>query len=165
MAKYRFVAVSGEGKEVSGTVECGSEEEVSTLLKGKGMFPTSITEAGGAAGSAHPAVKRAAAPAAAKAPKQKLAKKESAGAPKPKPFSRPPKSASKAKKGGGVPSKAPGFMTKVKPKELMTVTRQLATLVDAGLPLVRGLGVLQRQEKNPFDIFVSVLTDEIIEKC
>ena len=31
---------------------------------------------------------------------------------------------------------------------LTTFTRQLATLVDAGLPLLRGLRVLERQEKN-----------------
>lgn len=37
---------------------------------------------------------------------------------------------------------------KVKPQELATFTRQLATLIDAGLPLVRGLEVLHKQEKN-----------------
>ena len=41
------------------------------------------------------------------------------------------------------------FAGKVKPKQLMTFTRQLATLVDAGLPLVRGLTVLERQERTP----------------
>ena len=38
--------------------------------------------------------------------------------------------------------------SRVKPKILTTFTRQLATLVDAGLPLLRGLRVLERQEKN-----------------
>lgn len=42
----------------------------------------------------------------------------------------------------------PGFGG-VKTKQLTTFTRQLATLVDAGLPLLRGLRVLQKQEKNP----------------
>lgn len=37
---------------------------------------------------------------------------------------------------------------KVKSKTLMIFTRQLATLVDAGLPLLRGLTVLGNQEKN-----------------
>jgi len=36
----------------------------------------------------------------------------------------------------------------VKSKVLTTFTRQLATLVDAGLPLLRGLRVLEKQEKN-----------------
>jgi len=38
---------------------------------------------------------------------------------------------------------------KAKPKDLMVLTRQLATLVDAGLPLLRGLRVLLRQTKSP----------------
>jgi type IV pilus assembly protein PilC len=43
----------------------------------------------------------------------------------------------------------PGLGGKVKSKVLTTFTRQLATLVDAGLPLLRGLRVLNKQEKNP----------------
>ncbi len=55
------------------------------------------------------------------------------------------------KKGGGVniQIKIPGLSGKVKSKVLCTFTRQLATLVDAGLPLLRGLRVLEKQEKNP----------------
>jgi len=45
--------------------------------------------------------------------------------------------------------KLPVFFSKVKTKELMVFTRQLATLVDAGLPLVRSMQVLEKQEKNP----------------
>ncbi len=37
----------------------------------------------------------------------------------------------------------------VKPKVLMVFTRQLATLIDAGLPLLRGLNVLSKQERDP----------------
>ena len=37
---------------------------------------------------------------------------------------------------------------KVKPKLLMIFTRQLATLIDAGLPLLRGLNVLAKQERD-----------------
>jgi type IV pilus assembly protein PilC len=36
----------------------------------------------------------------------------------------------------------------VKPKALMIFTRQLATLIDAGLPLLRGLNVLAKQERD-----------------
>lgn len=50
-------------------------------------------------------------------------------------------SASKSSKG-----KAGG---KVKPKVLMIFTRQLATLIDSGLPLLRSLTVLAKQEPNP----------------
>lgn len=55
--------------------------------------------------------------------------------------------AAKGKK-KGIQIKIPGFGGKVKPKVLTTFTRQLATLVDAGLPLLRGLRVLERQERN-----------------
>jgi type IV pilus assembly protein PilC len=48
----------------------------------------------------------------------------------------------------GINIKIPGIGGKVKPKVLTTFTRQLATLVDAGLPLLRGLRVLERQERN-----------------
>jgi type IV pilus assembly protein PilC len=37
---------------------------------------------------------------------------------------------------------------KVKPKILMIFTRQLATLIDAGLPLLRSLNVLAKQERD-----------------
>ena len=42
-----------------------------------------------------------------------------------------------------------GANAKVKSKTLMIFTRQLATLIDAGLPLLRGLTVLSRQEPTP----------------
>lgn len=38
---------------------------------------------------------------------------------------------------------------RIKPKQLMIFTRQLATLIDSGLPLLRGLTVLAKQEPNP----------------
>jgi type IV pilus assembly protein PilC len=42
----------------------------------------------------------------------------------------------------------PTFLSVVRPKQLMILTRQMATLIHAGLPLLRGLHVLERQEKN-----------------
>ena len=45
--------------------------------------------------------------------------------------------------------KIPGFGGSVGTKTLCNFTRQLATLVDAGLPLLRGLIVLQKGEKDP----------------
>jgi len=62
-----------------------------------------------------------------------------------------PKGAGRApakKKKGEISIKIPGFGGKVKSKVLTTFTRQLATLVDAGLPLLRGLRVLEKQERN-----------------
>ena len=59
-----------------------------------------------------------------------------------------------AKKSGGksgmqMEIKLPKFLQgRVKAKQLTAFTRQMSTLVNAGLPLMRALRVLQRQEKN-----------------
>ncbi|MGA3283003.1 MAG: type II secretion system F family protein [Verrucomicrobiota bacterium] len=54
------------------------------------------------------------------------------------------------KKGGAlsINIKIPGLGGRVNQKVLTAFTRQLATLVDAGLPLLRGLRVLEKQERN-----------------
>ena len=50
---------------------------------------------------------------------------------------------------------------KVKGKTLMVFTRQLATLIDAGLPLLRSLKTLLLQEKNP-DSFMETVQSELM---
>lgn len=62
----------------------------------------------------------------------------------------------KAKPGKSKPSASKGKAKvkrgtggKIKPKALMVFTRQLATLIDSGLPLLRSLTVLTKQEPNP----------------
>ncbi len=57
--------------------------------------------------------------------------------------------AKKKKSAKDIQIKIPGFGGSVDTKSLCTFTRQLATLVDAGLPLLRGMQVLGKQEKNP----------------
>lgn len=57
-------------------------------------------------------------------------------------------SAKKRAKKAQAGKKKTGVGGRVKGKILMIFTRQLATLVDAGLPLLRGLSVLGKQEKN-----------------
>ncbi len=60
-----------------------------------------------------------------------------------------PKAAKPKKSAANTAIKTPKFLRgKVKTKDLMVFTRQLATLVDAGLPLLRGLSVLHRQSTN-----------------
>jgi len=56
--------------------------------------------------------------------------------------------ARKSRKSGGG-AKKPFGGGRVKPKSLMIFTRQLATLIDSGLPLLRSLTVLHKQEPNP----------------
>jgi len=59
-----------------------------------------------------------------------------------------PAAGGKKKGKGNINITIPGLGGKVKAKVLTTFTRQLATLVDAGLPLLRGLRVLEKQERN-----------------
>ena len=122
MPKFNYVAMDSHGKETKGTLEVNSQNEAIGRVKEMGLFPTKIVE-----------VERV-------KPEKKGAKPAAAG-----------KAAAKGKKGGGVNIniKIPGLSGRVKSKVLTTFTRQLATLVDAGLPLLRGLRVLEKQEKNP----------------
>ena len=118
MPKYHFVALDARGQESTGTLDAASSNEVVAQLRQSGLFPTSVTEDG------------------------------KGGAPAPK----------KAAKAAKVKSQAPAASGKkgmvlfkrqtVKGKILMIFTRQLATLIDAGLPLLRGLNVLAKQEKD-----------------
>jgi len=41
------------------------------------------------------------------------------------------------------------FQPKVTTKDVVIFTRQLSTMIDAGLPLVQGLDILAKQQKNP----------------
>jgi type IV pilus assembly protein PilC len=122
MPKYNYVALDARGNETKGSIEVGSQNEAIGRVKEMGLFPTKIAEADKEDKSA------------AKKAKAKPAAKSKAG----------------GKKGGGMNLniKIPGLGGKVKPKVLTTFTRQLATLVDAGLPLLRGLRVLEKQERN-----------------
>src|SRR6059036_2482707 len=119
MPKYSYVAMDSRGKETKGTLDVANQNEAIGRLKEMGFFPTKVVEEK----SAKPDAKAKAAPGR---PGQK-----------------------KAGKGGlDIQIKIPGLSGRVKPKVLTAFTRQLATLVDAGLPLLRGLRVLEKQEKN-----------------
>jgi type IV pilus assembly protein PilC len=120
MPKYNYVALDQKGNETKGSIEVGSQNEAIGRVKDMGLFPTKITESD---------------------KEDKAAGKKGKTAAKPK---------AGGKKGGGMNLniKIPGFGSGVKPKVLTTFTRQLATLVDAGLPLLRGLRVLEKQERN-----------------
>src|SRR5947209_12644674 len=124
MPKYSYVAMDAHGKESKGTLEVASQNEAIGRVKEMGLFPTKIVELDKPSAKDKGGDKKGAAPAKAKA---------------------------KGKKGGSmqINIKIPGLGGKVKSKVLTTFTRQLATLVDAGLPLLRGLRVLEKQERNP----------------
>ena len=127
MATFQYIAKDASGNETRGQIEAGDRNSAIAAVRAQGLFPTALGE-----------VKRAAStPAAApkKAPKR--------GGPAPAPA---------AKKGGlhkEINIKLPNWMRgKIKTKVLTQFTRQLATLVNAGLPLMRGIEVLKRQMKD-----------------
>ena len=121
MPKFNYVAMDSRGKETKGTLEVGNQADAINRLKEMGFFPTKVMEA------EKPAAKKDA--------------KKGGGA--------PGTAKSGGKKGINLNIKIPGLGGGVKTKVLTTFTRQLATLVDAGLPLLRGLRVLEKQERNP----------------
>jgi type IV pilus assembly protein PilC len=119
MPKFNYVALDQRGQESVGVIEAGNTNEAVGQLRQAGYFPTSVIEEGKGAPTTKTSKK------VAKAVKQA--------------------SAPAAKKGGQIVL----FQKKtVSGKTLMIFTRQLATLIDAGLPLLRSLTVLAKQEKD-----------------
>ncbi len=120
MPTFHFTAMDAKGSEQEGTVEASNQNAAIASIREQGLFPTEVYEAGSAAEK-----KKGKKPAPRKAKK---------------------KSSSDMMK---MQIRLPSFMIRVKTKVLMSYTRQLATLINAGLPLLRGLQVIYRQEKNP----------------
>ncbi|HYY13532.1 MAG TPA: type II secretion system F family protein [Chthoniobacterales bacterium] len=120
MPRFAYVALDARGQESTGSVDAPSPNEAIGQLRRAGFFPTSVYEEGKAGGRDG----------------KKPARKARA-----KPFA--------AARGKGLRMEITLFRRKkVKSKTLMMFTRQLATLIDSGLPLLRGLNVLARQERD-----------------
>src|SRR6476659_7911121 len=119
MPQFSYVAMDSRGKENKGTLDVASQNEAIGRLKEMGYFPTKVVQVDVA--------------------KDKGAKAKA-----------PAAGGKGGKKGVSVNLniRIPGLSGRVKPKILTIFTRQLATLVDAGLPLLRGLRVLEKQERN-----------------
>ena len=118
MARFQYVAVDSGGKEHKGQIDAENQQEAGAKLKQMGLFPTSVVAPRAAGGG---------------------------------------KGAGGARKGGAGGGKAAGGLSgfgagltapKIRRKDLTTTTRQLATLLEAGLPLVRALRTLERQAKD-----------------
>src|SRR5437764_5259009 len=119
MARFQYVALDARGQEATGLIEATSENEVIGQLRQAGYFPTGVYQEGKGP-SRDGKARRARTAAAPAAPKT-------------------------ARRRGEITL----FQRrKVKTKTLMIFTRQLATLIDSGLPLLRSLNVLSKQERD-----------------
>ena len=124
MATFQYIAKDSSGAEQRGTIEAADRNSAIAAVRAQGLLPTALGE-----------VK---------------------SQPSAQPARKPGKAAAKpAKKGGGLNKeikiniKMPKFLQgKIKTKVLTQFTRQLATLVNAGLPLMRGIEVLKRQMRD-----------------
>ena len=121
MPTFQYEAMDNTGLEVKDTIDAGSEQEAQSKIREKGFFVTKITEKG-----------------RGKKTKTDNAKTKGDG-----------KTATEVKKKAPPKrKKAGGFsIGGVSGKKLCTFTRQLSTLQDAGLPILRSLRILENQCK------------------
>src|SRR6267142_5042659 len=121
MPRFHYVALDARGQESTGSVEANSANEAIGHLRQAGYFPTGVYEEGKAPAARNGKVKR-------------------------------PRSARTTAPVVATPKRKTGITLfqrkKVKSKILMIFTRQLATLIDSGLPLLRSLNVLAKQERD-----------------
>ena len=124
MATFQYIAKDSSGGQQRGTIEAGDRNSAIAALRAQGLMPTAMGEV-----------------------KKETKAKAPANAPAP----------GGGKKKGGILNaqiklniKLPKFLQrKISTKVLTQFTRMLATLVNAGLPLMRGIEVLKRQMKDP----------------
>jgi type IV pilus assembly protein PilC len=141
MPRFHYTAIAAAtGREHRGEIEAPDADQAAGMLKGQGLFATAIT-----ADTPTPA------PARAAGVKSKPAAPAAGPATKPRPRAQP---SSRSLRGSiGRSFNAQG---------LAIFTRQLATLVHAGMPILRSLEVLARQERNvPFRGVIESLADTI----
>jgi type IV pilus assembly protein PilC len=120
MPRYSYVALDARGEESTGLLEANSTNEAIGQLRQAGYFPTSVYEE----------TKSSPDGKAAKETRRRAAKMARVTKPR------------------GKTSIVLFQRKKIKPKILMIFTRQLATLIDSGLPLLRSLNVLAKQERD-----------------
>ena len=126
MATFQYIAKDSAGNETRGMIEAGDRNSAIASIRAQGLLPTALGE-----------VKAAAAPA--QAPRGKAKGKAPAAKGK----------GSGLNRNIEINIKMPKFLQgRIKTKVLTQFTRQLATLVNAGLSLMRGIEVLKRQMKN-----------------
>ncbi|NLE68058.1 MAG: type II secretion system F family protein [Lentisphaerae bacterium] len=120
MPKYKYTATDAQGEEKQGVIEAANQGSALARLKEMGVFASDISEV-----------------ATKQAPRSSQASKAKAP---------PPRKAALKK---NINLEIPFLSGRVTKKALVVVTRQIATLIDAGVPLLRSLQILHKQESNP----------------
>jgi type IV pilus assembly protein PilC len=118
MPRFTYIALDSRGLESTGRVEAESKDNAIGQLRQAGFFPTNVYEEGKGGRVEVQAIKHASKAARVEEPRGKRR------------------------------SIVLFQRKKVKSKILTIFTRQLATLIDSGLPLLRGLNVLAKQERD-----------------
>jgi len=130
MATYQYEALDSAGKPTTGSVEAETSEDAIQQIRGQGFFPTSVRQDDGDGGGKKGLLGGRGKKGGKKPARKKARKKADKG----------------EKKKKGIEIKLPAI-GKVKVKILTQFTRQLSTLQDAGLPLLRSLQILEQQQK------------------
>lgn len=134
MPTFQYEAMDNTGLEVKDTIEAASEQEAQSRIREKGFFVTKIAEKG-----------------RGKKTKTEGGKTKGDG----KTQAEVKKKPAKKKKGGFSIGGVSG-------KKLCTFTRQLSTLQDAGLPILRSLRILEGQCKpGPLKSSLSGVIEDI----
>ncbi|MCX8082402.1 MAG: type II secretion system F family protein [bacterium] len=136
MPQFQYSGMEPGGQPVTGTIEASQVQEAVAKLKGMGYFITSISPVKGSVATGKKDTGR-----------QTTTAK--------------PSSAKKSAKGKGASAGISLGPQKIKPKELMIITRQLATLIGSGLPLLRALRVLREQRKGAPNAILSKVAEDI----
>lgn len=142
MPKFTYSAIdSSTGKDKKGMIEAVSQEQAAIDLKAQGLLPTQIMAEGNASGL--------------RVGTKKAAPTRSGGGDSTStPFHQAPR---KKKGAGGIT-----FGRIINNQGLAVFTRQLSTLVNAGMPILRSLETLGRQEKNlPFKAVIDSVAESI----
>ena len=124
MPRFTYTAIDARGAENCGLLDAPDAKQATVILRRQGLFPTNVAQT---------------------TTEMKL--ERSLRGPS-DPAGRPGSTDEAPGRGLKMELRLP-FVRMVKPKELSVFTRQLSTLLRAGMPLLRGLEVLARQERNP----------------
>ena len=142
MPRFAYTALDSRGAKKTGLLDAPDAKQVAAILRDQGLFPTDV-------GLTQSNKETKKTPSVASSPFASFAfsREESAPVWSSFVFNLP-------------------FGRIVKPKELAVFTRQLSTLLRAGMPLLRGLEVLARQERNrAFCRVLEALAEAIKSGC